>query len=311
MTIAITLFIFSCGVDPEIDILGDCEELDMNDGYAVVIDSIMYFAPFFNPNNSNQFVFIEQNNIDYIKRMWIYDMTTFDKTYLCDQVSFNPRWTKKNWIVFNRGGEIWKIKATGDSLTLLFNGYGKYDLEVNPRGDRIIFRESNDYYTTYLADINGNLLDSIADQYFGEASWSPDGLKITSKLYTVPPYYLGGSFGYYDTTLTLFTDVVTTTSEDPSDRILDTEWLQDSRRVLWLSGNDYKIIDTETMQTSNFIHNCDSYSKLWPCYSNDGSKIIWERNYKESRNNGGEMFWQTQIVITDASGTNEIVVTPI
>lgn len=307
---AATLFIISCNIDPEIDIIGDCDELDLNDGYEVYLDTIMYYAPYFNPNNADQFVYIERNNTDYIKRLYIYDMITLTKTYLCDDASFNPRWTKNDWIVFNRGGTIWKIKTSGDSLTLLFSGYVKYGLELNPRGDRIIFRESNDYYTTYLADINGVIIDSIEDQFFGEASWSPNGLKISSKLFKGPPYYIGGSFGYYDTTLTTFTDVFLTNSNDTDDRILDTEWLPDSKNILWLSGNEYKITNTETNNTSSFIEMCDTNFKMWPCYSADGTKIIWERNYKEAMNHNSELYWQTQIVITDADGNNERLILP-
>lgn len=310
VAVATIFFTQSCNIDPEIEIIGDCEELDLMDGYSITIDSVMYYAPFFNPNNSDQFVFVEQSNSDFIKHLCIYDLNTHIKTYLCDDVSLNPRWTKNNWIVFNRGGEIWKIKTSGDSLTLLFFNFSNYDPEINPRGDRIMFRQSNDYYTTFLADINGIILDSISNEYFGEASWSPDGLKISSKLFSGEPYYLGGSFGYYDTTLATFTDVVLTTSNDPSDRILDTEWLHDSKSILWLSGNDYKITNTESKQTSNFISICDTNYKLWPCYSNDGSKIIWERNYKEARNSGTELFWQSQIVITDSNGNNEIQIIP-
>lgn len=310
LTIIGTLYIVSCSIDAEIEILGDCQELDLRDGYLLIRDSVMYYAPFFNPNNSNQFVLIEQKNTDLIKRLCVYDITTHEKIYLCDDVDFYPRWTINNWIVFNRGGEIWKIKASGDSLSLLFTGYPKYDLEVNPRGDKIIFRESNDYYTTYLSDINGVLLDSIEDQYFGEGSWSPDGLKISSKLFSGPPYYIGGSFGYYDTSLNTFTNIYLTNSADPQDRIQDTEWLKDSKNVLWLSGNEYKITNIETSQTSFFLEECDTNKKLWPSYSSDGNKIIWERNYKEARNNDTELFWQTQIVITDSNGNNEIPILP-
>lgn len=310
VALATTIFTISCNVDPEIDILGDCEDLDLADGYLISIDSVMYFAPYFNPNNSNQFVYIEQKASDQIKWLCIFDITTKEKIYLCDEVDFNPRWAANNWVVFNRGGEIWKIKTNGDSLELLFTGYGKYDLEVNPSGEKIMFRESNDYYTTYLSDISGILLDSIADQYFGEASWSRDGLKISSKLFSGEPYYIGGSFGYYDTTLTIFNDVYLTTSNESSDRILDTEWLPDSKNVLWLAGTEYHITDIETKETTAFLHECESNIKLWPNYSIDGSKIIWERNYKEPKNNGNELFWQTQIVITDSNGANEIQVLP-
>lgn len=306
----ITFLINSCDIDPEIDIIGDCGELDLQDGYLVLRDSVMYFAPYFNPNNSNQFVFIEQKSNDLIKWLCIYDITTKEKKYLCDEVDFNPRWTINNWIVFNRGGEIWKIKTTGDSLTQLFTGYNKYNLQVNPRGDRIIFRESNDYYTTYLADLNGNLLDSVSDQYFGEGSWSRDGLKITCKLATGGQYYTGGSFGYYDTTLRIFNDVYLSTSEETKDRILDTEWLPDSKNVLWLAGTEYQITDIESKETSLFLRECETNIKLWPNYSNDGSKIIWERNYKESKNNGYELYWETQIVITDSDVKNEIQILP-
>ena len=76
--IAFTLFIFSCAVDPEIEILGDCEDLDLADGYVVSIDTIMTFAPYFNPNNSDQFDYIEQKAVELteISNGGIIDVTT-------------------------------------------------------------------------------------------------------------------------------------------------------------------------------------------------------------------------------------------
>lgn len=270
-------------------------------------DSVMYYAPCFNPNNSNEFVYIEERPYVFKSDLYTYNMLTGEKKYLSEGADYFPKWSKNNWIIFNRGSQLWKIKSTGDSLMLLLSNGEYYDAEVSPSGEKIICRGYGDYYKTIVCDINGNILDTLIDEYFGEGSWSFDGNKISTRR-LVGGFYQGSSFGFYDSLLTTFVDVVLNSSSDPEDFILDTEWFPNSQNILWYGSGRYSVTNTLTGETTLFSEYCESNYNFFPTFSTDGSKMLWEKNERDVLNTCDGYYVKTSIVLTDENGENEQII---
>ncbi|MFN0275525.1 MAG: hypothetical protein ACKVPJ_07265 [Chitinophagales bacterium] len=307
-TLVAATILASCKKDPVLEI-NFCRELeDLDIGYSVYPEDTMYFAPCFNPNNNSEFVYIEKTyEPEYGSRLCKYNLLTNEKSYLSDNIDFNPKWTSKDWIIFNRyNSQIWKIKSNGDSLTPLFTTGTNYYCEISPAGDKIIFKNQVDnYLKLVLSDMEANILDSIPYETFTSGSWSKDGLKITSRKINFP-----SSFGYYDTLLSHFTDIISSPYNSPVDEIEDTEWFNDSNSILWLGNNKYHVINIETKETYIFSEVCENIYNLYPSFSPDGLNIIWEKNEKEVLNGGSKLNWKAKIIMTDINGKNEQIILP-
>jgi len=282
--------------------LCDLPDIDNGPWESTVLeyDSLVYHSPCFNPNDNSEFIFIEENKFFQSSNLCKFDLTSGIKTLLADGASGSPQWSIKDWIIFNRGAEIWKIKSDGDSISALFDAAEYYDPEISPVGDKFIFRRVDDYYTTLISTMDGAIIASLSDLYFGEASWSPDGEKIACK-----QVFGTGTFGYYNTSLTLFTPIIDNDSGTPYDFVTDTEWFPDSKNIFWFGSGKYSITNIETGETTSFSEYCDQNFNMYPSFSADGSKIIWEKTKKSLLDDCEGYHISTSIVITDIDGSNE------
>ncbi|HRF76189.1 MAG TPA: hypothetical protein PLB46_06435 [Chitinophagales bacterium] len=300
-------FVWSCKPDEQIIIDDDpCFFPDIDFGInGPIADyaAIQYLKPCFNPSNENEIVYIEEQPTSGISRLCVLNIVDLTISYIQDNVSGSPKWSKTDWIIFNKDEDIWKIKPDGDSLTLLFSNGTNYSPEVNPRGDKIIFKyQLDNYIAIKISDLNGNVIDSLEDQALYCPSWSPDGTKISMRRAGEP-----SSFGYYDTTLTTFSPIITNTSGSPFDMISDTRWFPDSEHIFWFGSGFYSITNITTMETEMFRDYCPKNSLLYPNFSSALDIIIWEKNtIKLLENNSGYII-STSIVMTDLDGANEVV----
>ena len=89
----------------------DCDELTVCDDFANGVLSNSYFvkgrfqytAPYFNPKNSNEFVY---NYIDFEEeafKLMTYNISTGEDTEIADDVRVinQPKWSSENWIAFD------------------------------------------------------------------------------------------------------------------------------------------------------------------------------------------------------------------
>lgn len=315
--ISMTVMLHSCRVDPIIQ--GDpCITKVMYGGgingapgwtgYTPHYDSVMYFAPCFNPNNPDEFVYREWRSSEPVIWLCTYNMITGEKRYLADHASFNPVWCTNDWIVFNRGGSLWKIKSNGDNLTPLFEPYACYEVDADPITSRLAFRaEYEEGKYLIIGDINGLILEKIQNAYFSAASWSPDGEKIAAR---GADYY---SFGFYKDNLSDFDSFyIEDTTMHTSTAVYDSEWYGDSENILWYKNREYFITNITTKQTTLFSTLCYDQFNLWPSVAPDKSGILWERNNEANIDgNQYEVSFKTSIVLTDMDGSNELVILPL
>jgi len=127
-----------------------------------------YFNPTFNPNNSNEFCFLRVDNQSQQRSIYTYDLCSQVLTHVTDNVFSDLSWSKKDWIAFSDGSNIWKVKSGGDSLTqLTFRSNSCYWPYWNPDGSKLAFFESTSASYEYIIDAKGNYIDTI-DGTFGQ-----------------------------------------------------------------------------------------------------------------------------------------------
>jgi len=162
----IGLFI-GCAVDPPIYSTGNCDQ--------VVIDSqmhpciitnfaegpIQYKAPFFNPIDSSEFVYIEINHDSGYSRLCTFNYVTHQKQILKTDVDdeVQPKWNINNKIIFGVNSKIYLINSNGTGFQqLTFNGLDFWPEWINT--DTICFTDNNSGIGASLS-ITLNHLDTI------------------------------------------------------------------------------------------------------------------------------------------------------
>ncbi len=164
-----TLFInWSCKKEIPCDALvcDECKE-KRYDVTEAIYHEMNYKQPCFNPNNSNEFVFIKNKpNFDYLIK---YNLVTKKEDTLVIQKSIHstPKWSKNGTIVFSGWDfQIWIINEDGSNLkrvTTPMNLFGF--LYPNWKNDSTIVAEfsinlSVPYYYAEI-DLNGKFIDTL------------------------------------------------------------------------------------------------------------------------------------------------------
>lgn len=146
-------------------------------GYSISEGEHQYKSPCFNPNNSNQFVFIFKDNPNRTTQLCTYDMSTQEKKVLTESDHFilQPKWSSRDWIAFNVGHQIWRIKSNGDSLVAVTESESSLYPVWSADGKQLLFEQSKNAGVPYNI-IRYNLAtlqaDTFKDQTFELASCS-------------------------------------------------------------------------------------------------------------------------------------------
>jgi len=172
-----------------------------------------------------------------------------------------PDWSPDGyWIVFEKSGQIFKIKANGDSLTQLTFGGENFFPEWSPDERKIVYDRID---SVWMMDADGSNKRGITGGR--HPSFSPDGLKI---LYTGgAQLYLVDTTGNNVARLTSLTDGI-----DPrypsfspqGDKIVFEYQLPGERPDTWVINSD----GTNLMRLT-------TDGGYVPSWSPDGSKIIY------------------------------------
>lgn len=263
------------------------------------------WASCFNPNNAAEIVFTTGDSIITSgNNLYTLNLNTGQKIYLANNVWFQPKWSVKNWIVFNRvGSQIWKIKSNGDSLTQLTFMNENYDPEWSPDGEKLVFRQViGSMYYIMITTANGVKLDSITNAYYGDGAWSPNNTKIA----TVFNASTGHNIGLIDLQSKAI-NALTSYSEQSSTAktiILNMAWSIDSQFIFWCSGYGLYKTNVNTGTTTQLKYGCDMKSYIFPSISPDGQKIIVVRTDQKLLNQN-TIYGENNLYMMDINGENE------
>ena len=158
-----------------------CEELvllsEVVPDFDYIIAKPFYVKASFNPNNSNEIVFIDK----FEETVCIYNIETgVKRTLYGDSLEplFAPHWGNKDWILLSLSGNIYKIKSNGDSLTQLTFAIPAFAPKWNMEANKFFYNTGGliSPSLTIICDENGISLDSLPNSMHG--SWQHDSLLL-------------------------------------------------------------------------------------------------------------------------------------
>lgn len=129
-----------------------------------ITTGIQYARPFFNPNNSDEFVYVRSGTGTFTELVK-YKISTGQEIILCNSLMIpsQPQWGRQGWIIFSvLNGTIWKIYEDGSQLTqITANGLDYHDPIINYAGDKFVHMGTS--FPPYLGifDLNGTIIDSV------------------------------------------------------------------------------------------------------------------------------------------------------
>jgi hypothetical protein len=256
-------------------------------GYNTVIDTPYLGQPYFNPNNSNEFLYVEGVLQD---RLYIYNLLSGTKKLLFEgSILFPPKWSSKNWILLNLGDEnIWKIKGNGDSLSQLTFGGGNYYGEWNSTGNRFIFKRGNSLgYITLVANENGMVIDTFPFPISPNSSWQH------------PNYLVFASYANGLVKIDISTKVI-----DPlysiKEEDVDGMYIYNNN-IVWCSQGKLLSTDIVSLETYLIHSSCQT---IYRCPSSNGNKILMQRIHREYKGDN-TLKKSSSLVLMNTDGTNE------
>jgi len=149
-----------------------------------------FFAPCFNPNNPNEFVYVKSNPDRTDIELRKHNLVTNADELLSPIDNFNYKlsWSRDGWIYFNNvTNVVWRIREDGQSLQQFTFEGGNFNAVAHPTGNYVIV---NRIFTAsskmLLLDSSGAVLDTLpggGNRY----SWLSDTLLIgtTYQAYTL------------------------------------------------------------------------------------------------------------------------------
>jgi hypothetical protein len=131
LPILASLFLFSCkekeGTE---DVPAYCAACEPCERFYLPWSPIPYpvkqlpkqrYSPCFNPNNGNEFVYVDEDREAKTSMLIKYNLLSQQQVILLSKGSVvgQPKWGKNGWIVFSNGTNIFKVRDNGDSLAQL------------------------------------------------------------------------------------------------------------------------------------------------------------------------------------------------
>ncbi|MFZ1635433.1 MAG: hypothetical protein WAT43_16220 [Chitinophagales bacterium] len=305
----------------------DCAEFDIQPSVIGPLygeTEIQFKAPFINPNNDSEFVYIFYDKITEMSSLEIYNYSTGEKKVLLENDVWDvsqPNWGINNKIAFNKANQIYWISSEGSDLRQLDNDYRScYPEWINA--------DSTLVFTNYWLEPGNQYHGDIEHMY--ETSLSAEGTLIDSFTIT----YNGGSYGLplgtYNNTNRLFACIQNLNGNgeftldliDIKNKIIINsvqlpnvenksicciQWHPNGQDIFFSQwyGNLYKY-NLASNTTSIVLESCDSrwYNKF--SLSADGNKMVAE---KVNNTFDGLTIWQTsEIVLMNIDGSGEVII---
>ncbi|GAB2947645.1 hypothetical protein GCM10027048_10770 [Hymenobacter coalescens] len=117
-----------------------------------------------------------------LRNLWTHDLRTGRGRRLVNDVVSGPDWSRRGWLLLVRsGGQVWKVKSNGDSLTQLTSQGYHYSPSWNPAGtefacSRQLTSNTNSGLAIHRADGTPvRFISTTQRTVFHPLAWSPDG----------------------------------------------------------------------------------------------------------------------------------------
>ncbi|MFD2721031.1 TolB family protein [Hymenobacter monticola] len=234
-------------------------------GYQSLIEgNALWYSGCFNPANADEAAVVAElpGLTGGAYGLYRLNLRTHQYQLLFDGVaSKTATWSRTGWIAFLRGGELWKVKANGDSARQFtatnrsLNGIEDW----SPDGSRILcWYRAASYAQTGLAIYSATgafvrLLPDAGTRAFEGIGWSPDGQRLA---------YAGGpNSPASEPRLCLYslaTNQLDTLNVLPqgSAGLWGVQWLPNGREVAWAASTGVSVTDLTTRRTRQLRGSC-------------------------------------------------------
>jgi hypothetical protein len=280
-------------------------------GYNTRMVDTSYTAPFYNPENGDEFLYKKLYRHVEVKpdgstwqgtkeELWKFHLGSRKHQIITDRVWLDPKWGPNDWIIFNRhDSHLWKIKSNGDSLTRLTQEGTNYHPCWSPDGQWIAYHVGLREGQSPLQLISQDGLqkvDSFAAEFRDSYPiWSPDGEQVVAT--TATQLY------HYHFPTREITRLTTGNYFGPGPVV----WFPDSRKVLWTSGEGLYTTDVISKETQTLRLNCDAYRYIFGSVHPSGEEILVSRSHGWLVGRDS-IFYETSIVRMKPDGSGEEVV---
>jgi hypothetical protein len=287
---------------------------DNNLGTIGAVSGTNISLPCFNPQNSNEFVFVRKLPDSPASTLCIHNLETGISNCLPVEhgIQFQPRWHSSGWILF-RGNwsDVYRIMSTGGEIDTVSTPSEtiSYKRPIwRPDGQAWIANTSlNAEGDIEVYGLDGSVEEIIPGVEFNMGDWSDENRLVTK---------------YNDGAIELklaWTDfsesdweIIGFDTPPFNYSILDVKWIPMSHEVL-ISQNqsDISRINVLTQEIQMVKNGC--YDKYYGVFSisNDGSKIVAERFLTTNYYTEGLYNYKVvkkEIVIMNCDGTEEMVI---
>ncbi|MFN4785342.1 MAG: hypothetical protein ACK5EQ_05950 [Bacteroidota bacterium] len=299
----VCLFLQTCKKDKVCRLDDKCENFPKPEGGISTIKqkNIQKHAPCFNPNNSNEIVYVKEENNKF--QLIKFNIQSKVETVLLNNTNIvgQPKWGKNGWIAFiSNDYQINLLKDDGSlNKKITSSNYYLYPAWVNDSSLSVEFSFNLGVPYFYCKiNTNGLILDTIRNSSFRNGSVNSNN-ESAFQLYTANP----------SINLRLDKNVSQVIELENNGRfqITGIDWHPNNIDIYYSTYREglFKVNKNSKIVTK-IKCGCDSRSYRYLSISPDGSKIIVERvDATEYQNNTGSWTEEGKIIIMDIDGSNE------
>jgi Tol biopolymer transport system component len=203
------------------------------------------------------------NDSNWVGGLYLYDVNSETRILLWDNYwASSPTWSPNGqWLAFSDGGQIYKMRVNGDSITQLTSWRSNRFCRWSPTGNLIAYDKTAVGLWLCSPDSSNHRL--LYD-HAGRVSWFSDGFRMAA-LGLSGELYLIDTLGERYDQITANGEIKYGLSLSPNeDRIVFTQQLEGQRSDLW-------IIDTDGSNLRRLTTNGGRY----PAWSPDGRWIAY------------------------------------
>lgn len=307
----ISCLFFACRKDVSVvtpKVTTDCPP-DTNTRCSWVVTSyrvgpVQRTSPVCNPNNPDEFLYIEN------KEIILYNTLTKSKTTIFSSPApvYNVKWARNNWIIFVdfRDLHLYKIRPNGSDLTVItnFNGFINAVVSVS---NEILLRTRFVPIECYLMDFDGHFYDTLSSltYLYGDLSPSVIEPKLVCQEYSksLPTYFACISVKSFPNFITEYL-YVPYDEKYRSSAYYSLAWHPNCEDVYYASSTDIQKINIKQYKHSVVKKGCtyDTYGIV--AVTSDGKKLVAEAVHWYF-DELCRLCYETDIVLMNIDGTNE------
>lgn len=304
----------------------ECEPFDLPESGIITFgyERFQYKAPYFNPNNSNEFIYHYRDNELNEFHLLKYNLQTQQKTFILEsgKIWDQPKWSAKGWIAYTHHvgyvDHIYIVKDNGDSLIQFTQNMANLYPSWSSSGNELYWLHSQVLGVPYYflkQNLNSSYTDTVLQD--GDPNEGYSAYNETSRNNKIVSLTIINN-KYHLATASLNEEPLSFTSIADMEQVFNYPsptglcWSADENYVyVSIYANGLYKVNVNTSNTELLIPYCHSKRYELISASADGKYLIGERvnSYLEKDANGnltGTIMEKSSIYLIDLQTLEEI-----